>query len=74
MEVERACLSHPPQMFTRNISALHSSIMNGLCMNIPTRTGAEQEVAYKKEQELFMMTTPGLSAPILTVMAPGMDA
>lgn len=48
--------------------------MNGLCINIPTQTGAEQEVAYKKEQELFMTTTPGLSVPILTVMAPGMDA
>lgn len=48
--------------------------MNGLCINIPTQRGVEQEVAYKKEQELFMTTPPGLSAPVLTVMAPGMDA
>ena len=62
-------------MFTQNICALQSSIMNASCINIPTQTEAEQEVAYKKrEQELFMTTPPGLSVPVLTVMAPGMDA
>lgn len=62
-------------MFTQNICALQSSIMNASCINIPTQTEAEQEVAYKrKEQELFMTTPPGLSACVLTVMAPGMDA
>lgn len=49
--------------------------MNASCINIPTQTEAEQEVAYqKKELELFMTTPPGLSARVLTVMAPGMDA
>ncbi len=49
--------------------------MNASCINIPTQTEAEQEVAYKKKElELFMTTPPGLSAPVLTVMAPGMDA
>lgn len=49
--------------------------MNASCINIPTQTEAEQEVAYKrKEQELFMTTPPGLSVCVLTVMAPGMDA
>lgn len=49
--------------------------MNGSCINIPTQTEAEQEVAYKrKEQELFMTTPSGLSACILTVIAPRRDA
>lgn len=49
--------------------------MNVSCINIPTQTVSEQEVDYKrKEQELFMTTPPGLSACVLTVMAPGMDA
>lgn len=62
-------------MFTQNICALQSSIMNASCINIPTQTEAEQEVANKKkEQELFMTTPPGLSVRVLTVMASGMDA
>lgn len=62
-------------MFTQNICALQSLIMNASCINIPTQTEAEQEVAYKrKEQELFMTTPPGLSACVLTVMVSGMDA
>lgn len=61
-------------MFTQNICAPQSSIMNASCINILTQTEAQQEVAYKKEQELFMTTPPGLSACVLTVMAPGMDA
>lgn len=49
--------------------------MNASCINIPTQTEAEQEVAYKgKERELFMATPPGLSVCALTVMARGMDA
>ena len=62
-------------MFAQNICALQSLIMNASCINIPTQTEAEQEVAYKrKEQELFITTPPGLSACVLTVMAPGVDA
>lgn len=62
-------------MFTQNIRALQSSIMNTSCINIPTQTEAEQEVAYKKKElELFMTTPTGLSARVLTVMAPRMDA
>lgn len=49
--------------------------MNASHINIPTQTEVEQEVAYKKqEMELFMTTPPSLSARVLTVMAPGMDA
>lgn len=49
--------------------------MNASCINISTQTEAEQEVANKKKkQELFMTTPPGLSARVLTVMAPGMGA
>lgn len=63
------------QMFSHNIGALQSSIMNASCINIPTQTEAEQEVVCKKkEQELFMTTPPRLSASVLTVMASGMDA
>lgn len=61
-------------MFTQNISALQSSIINASCINIPTQTDVGQEAAYKKEQELFMMTPLGLSAHVLSVMVPGMDA
>lgn len=48
--------------------------MNASCINISTQTEAEQEAYKKKELELFMTTHPGLSACVLTVMAPGMDA
>lgn len=82
MEVERACLSHPHrtappaaclpaclQTLTRNISALHSSIMND------TGTAAVRKRLTKKELELFMTTPTALSAvPVLTVMAPEVDA
>lgn len=47
--------------------------MNASCINIPTQTGAEQEVADKKVQELLMKTYTGLRAFILTVMALGME-
>lgn len=47
--------------------------MNASCINIPTQTGAEQEVADKEAQELLMKTYAGLSALILTVMAPEVE-
>lgn len=62
-----------PWTFTQNICTVQSSIMNASCINMPTQTGAEQEVADRKVQELLMKTYAGLSAFILTVMAPGME-
>lgn len=51
------------KMIKKNICAPLSSIINASCINIPTQTGVEEEVAYeRKEQELFMRTPPGLSA------------
>lgn len=47
--------------------------MNASCINIPAQSGAEQEVADKKTQQLLMKTDAGLSAFILTVMAPGSE-
>lgn len=62
-----------PSTFTQNICSVQSSILNASSINIPTQTGAEQEVANKEVQELLMKTHVGLSAFILTVMAPGME-
>lgn len=62
-----------PWTFTQNICTVQSSIMNASCINIPTQTGAEQEVADKEAQELLMKTYAGLSALILTVMALEME-
>lgn len=62
-----------PWIFTQNICTVQSSIMNASSINIPTQTGAEQEVANKEAQELLMKTHAGLSAFILAVMAPGME-
>lgn len=47
--------------------------MNASSINIPTQTGAEQEVPNKEAQELLMKTHAGLSAFILAVMAPGQE-